>query len=471
MPGLDDTGFSIKNLDEIKTDLEQDFKDALGPAINLQSTSLLGALVGIFSNNLSDVWELSESVYLSRYIDTTSGDSLDRLVALLGITRKQDFKTSGIVYISGRTGTIIPIGTLFSTSPQGGTIFQTTATATIGAESKGILRLTPVPGIRANLINLVPENNLFGLYTLGAIPSFNTSASATSIRNTLTTFFGAGTIASVNKSGSTITITFDKGLFLPRFTADGYNVTYTNASLPVGVAVAVEAQEFGSINISAGQVQTIVSSVAGMERVVNFQDFTPGRLAETDAELRARWKQRVSASITSSANSIKNRIEELDGVLQAEIFEGNGNIECVVNGGDETEIAQVIFDNKPAGVGLIGTTQATVTDERDVPKQVVFSRPDIFPVQVKVITKINNDYPIDGDEIIRQLLVNFQNIQPIGGVLRPSTEFVWALDTAEGLEELEIQISVDGGARFTTGNYALSNRAIPVFTNIFINKT
>ena len=51
--GLTSTGFTGKRLDDIKTEIEDVLKSAFGPAVNLRAESVLGQIVGIFSERES----------------------------------------------------------------------------------------------------------------------------------------------------------------------------------------------------------------------------------------------------------------------------------------------------------------------------------------------------------------------------------------------------------------------------------
>jgi Uncharacterized homolog of phage Mu protein gp47 len=56
------------------------------------------------------IWDLLEDLYYSGYVDFATGDSLDHLVALLGIRRKAATRAEGTVLFSrSAAGSIVTI--------------------------------------------------------------------------------------------------------------------------------------------------------------------------------------------------------------------------------------------------------------------------------------------------------------------------------------------------------------------------
>ena len=477
MPGVTATGFEAKTFNEIKEDYESDFRDIFGPEINLSSTSLLGGLIGIFANNDSQLWELGSAVYLSRWVNTATGQALDNNVNFLGINRKQDFRTSGDIYIFGSAGVTVPEGTVFST--QDGLQFINTSTVTLVSGTPPIMRISKIAGFSAPTITLIPSGNLYGLFQpVGTVPSFNFDQNTDEIKVILEGYFGENTIASVTRS-TDIVITFSSNLFLPALSSDGVNISFDQIGMADGISLPVFAQESGPFNVKAGQLNSIDTPAEGIERVLNFEDFVPGRYAETDEELRLRWLNRVTSPITSTKDSIRNAIESLPGVSDASIFDIDDNsdippltIDIVVNGGDENDIAQAIYNTKPPGVRVVAqlaqqSITGNATDSFGNLKPIIFSRPDIVPAVAKITLQKLSNYPDNGDNAIRQAIANLQERLPIGSVIRPSPDMIWALNGIMGINSLNIEISVNGGD-FSSEPYQLRTSEIINFTSIII---
>lgn len=112
--GLNETGFEIKRLPEIKTDLENSFGTVFG-AIDTSPESVFGQVIGVLSKPLTDLWEQLQSVYFSQYPDTADGVSLDYAARLTGITRRPSTFSTGIIGLEGAAGSFVPATTQVQT--------------------------------------------------------------------------------------------------------------------------------------------------------------------------------------------------------------------------------------------------------------------------------------------------------------------------------------------------------------------
>ena len=491
MPGVTDEGFEIKTFDQIKTEYESDFRDIFGENINLSSTSLLGGLIGIMSNNDSQLWELGSSVYLSRWVNTATGRSLDNNVNFLGLTRKQDFRTSGEVFLFGDVGTSIPEGTILGSG--GNLNFVTLSNVELISGLPPIMRISREAGLTTDTVMLIPSDDLFGIFQPpGTSPSFNFSELTDDIKTDLEGYFGENTIESVHRvtaseamsddtdrSVNDLIITFRTNMFLPGFTSDGVIITFEQIGRSNGIPVSVASQDSGPFDVAAGQVNRIITPIDGLSRVINFLDFIPGRYAETDEELRRRWINRVRSPINSTKDSIKNALESLDGVTDAYVFDVEDNdsipplsLDIVVNGGDEDDIAQVIYNTKPPGIRLSArvaeqSVTANATDNLGNIKPILFSRPDIIVAEARVTIQKLSTFPPNGDSEIRQAIFDFQTRLPIGSVVRPSPDMIWALEGIMGINSLSIEISVEGSP-FSSDPYPLQTHETLSFSSVAI---
>jgi hypothetical protein len=108
------------------------------------------------------------------------------------------------------------------------------------------------------------------------------------------------------------------------------------------------------------------------------------------------------------------------------------SIEMVVQGGDDTEIAQAILASKPAGIQTYGNVSVIVTDSAQNIYTISFSRPQQIPIYV-VITLLTDTFNTPGNpgsglnpkakfspgsiSTIQQDVVNTGNETPIGGTV------------------------------------------------------
>jgi hypothetical protein len=116
------------------------------------------------------------------------------------------------------------------------------------------------------------------------------------------------------------------------------------------------------------------------------------------------------------------------------------SFEIVIDGGDEQEIAQDIWENKPAGIQTTGDIGEPITDSQGFPRTVYFSRPtdvDIYAI-VDLVTDV--DFPMNGDIIARDALVEFGNSLGIGKDIIVIPQLICALGDIPGVIGMTIKI-------------------------------
>jgi len=164
--GVVPNGFVVKTYETILAEKKEKAKELFGSDIDLTDTSPLMKLLQIQALEEQRLWEMAEAFYYSAFVDYATGESLDRVAALIGQTRNAASKATGQVTFSGVNGTVIPAGTVVQTSGDEAIKFETdaavtiaggTATANITAQDPGtdgnvaantITQLeTPIPGV------------------------------------------------------------------------------------------------------------------------------------------------------------------------------------------------------------------------------------------------------------------------------------------------------------------------------------
>ena len=454
MPGLSESGFETKSFGEIKSSLEsrfkEVFKDSSGDNINLESTSLLGGMVGILTKEFYSIWELMADTYQSRYAHTATGKALEGIVELGNLTRQIGSRTSGVLYISGQVNTVIPQRTSFSTKT--GFTVETQETVTLVQGQKPVLEIARQSGNLSATWTLVVTGSFFNLFPNLVDQSVQIAFTDTpsQVKTKLETVFGAGKIESVLIQQGTATITFSDYNFLPELIVLGADSRVVTIGLPDGASVGCEALGTGKFVVAAGEVTEIDTPLTGLERVLNLLDLIPGRDDETDRELRERWYRRALSSETSSVGAIRSKILNLQGVSQCEIAQKQGAIDSIVNGGDPSEIANVIFKNKAGGIITEGNQLEFVEDDRGVPNPIYFSRPDIRSILIRVTYSADETFESTGQEQMTELLVEYAQNLPVGSVIRPTPDMVWALNGIIGLSFLSIEIGESQSLLSTT---------------------
>ncbi|WP_379142385.1 baseplate J/gp47 family protein [Paenibacillus sp. sgz500992] len=244
--------------------------------------------------------------------------------------------------------------------------------------------------------------------------------------------------------------------------------TMADITLTGGVAkVAIEALEAGaSGNVAAGAITVVVNPVPEITNITNAALVTGGREKETDAEFRNRFDLSVAGGGAASVDAIRGALLRMPAVRAATVIENTGmtpdaagrppkSFEAYVLGGEEQEVANVIFATKSGGVEPYGKITKQVEDLGGLQHTVKFSRAAEVNIKVSVNVTKNAQYPVDGDDQIRGAILRY-----IGGVDSSGsyynglsmgnpvvfTRLISAVYAVEGVEDVTLTVGKASGS-------------------------
>lgn len=137
--GLTDKGFVRRTYDDILHDKIQRAKELFGENIDTSDQTPLGKFIRINAYDQAQAEEEIEQVYYARFPNTASGQSLDRLLPFVGITRNPATAAVYSVKITGESGHVIPAGFLVSTDA--GIIYWAVQDYTIGDDGTCVIEV------------------------------------------------------------------------------------------------------------------------------------------------------------------------------------------------------------------------------------------------------------------------------------------------------------------------------------------
>jgi len=196
--------------------------------------------------------------------------------------------------------------------------------------------------------------------------------------------------------------------------------------------VIVRCLTFGDIRAAAGSINKILDSVVGLNSVSNALDAIPGREAETDAELRNRLYKSVRGTGRGTYDTLTDSLIEIDDVTYARIIDNPTDtadaygtpphgFTAVTEGGEEEEIAEKIWQNKPAGIATGGSTSVIVKDSAGYDHTINFEKATLVDIYLEVditvlagtvntdemktniVTYANENFNVGDDIIISEL--------------------------------------------------------------------
>lgn len=383
--GVLSTGFSKKSRQDIIDEVVASLQADISPNLNTEATSILGQLIGVLADQISQDWDILEEVYLSQYPDSASAASLDGVGAITGATRLPATVSTVILSATGDDATSLPLGRQ-ARVPNGGT-FETTAGATIS------LAAAWATGTAYSVGDIVRNDSPENIYVC-AIAGTSAGAGGPT---------GEGTAIVDN------TVTW-------RFVGDGEGYA----------TVAAEATETGATVGLAYQVTEIVTAVSGWAGVSNLADAAAGTAIETDAAFRVRRENLLTVSGKGTVDTIRAKLLLVSGIVEALVFEnptdvtdGNGvpphAIECVVLGGSDADVAEAIFLDKPAGIATYGSDIVeVVVDSQGTSHTVNASRADPVEMFLDITVVADGNYPADGDTQVAAALKALGDTLTIG---------------------------------------------------------
>jgi uncharacterized phage protein gp47/JayE len=187
----------------------------------------------------------------------------------------------------------------------------------------------------------------------------------------------------------------------------------------IGQLVAVEV---GVINQDANTITEIVTPVLGWDSVTNPLDASPGRLVETDEELRLRFRNTKLERSSNILDSLYSALLNVDGVEELAIYENDTDITDsngvlahsflpIVLGGSSQIIAETIWQNKPMGIASQGNTIVPITDSQGFLHNIGFERPTPVTIYISMVLSLNPEAPIqfpsDGADQIRAAIQTY----------------------------------------------------------------
>lgn len=243
------------------------------------------------------------------------------------------------------------------------------------------------------------------------------------------------------------------------------------------ITVTATSDAPGAINALPNTITGLNTPTQGWQTVNNPAAATIGRAYETDAGLRNR--QAVSTSIPAQTvfDATISAVSNVTGVTALSPYENdtdsddeNGlpphSISIVVEGGDDTVIAQTILDYKTPGTNTYGTTSVPLTDPKGIPITINFFRPTLQPIAVQVTLTPLAGWVSSNENIIAAAIAAYISNVLIGGTIVVTQLIVVAYvptSSAVGTFNLEsIELAQNASGTITFGSNPSNSDTVTV---------
>ena len=461
---LTSEGLVTRRFEEILADLVAAEQINIDPNIDARDDELLGQINNIIALIISDLEQVTQAVMDNLNIDQAEGVWLDKLAAEKGLQRQAASKsTSTLQHLIGTDGTIVPADTILKSVISDDEYIVTEAT-TISLLACQASDFT---------VNTVLDTTSYTVTVNSVLYDYTSDGTATAqeIVDGLKALIDVDGTAtwSATVVGTTLTITTDDINNLAIATT-----TYLSSS-NVTVFTTIEAVESGEKVDPAGTITIIVSTVPGFAATTNTQDVVSGRELETDEEFRVRTIEASQVNSVATLPAITSRLRNIQGVDSATVIEnetdsidGGGrpghSYESIIVGGDDDDIAQDLWESKPAGIALFGTTTVLINDSEGQQRSIKFTRPAVINLAFRVTYSAydEEELPSDPEAAIQEAVVETTEALEIGEDVIPSRYFGPIYSGVSGIDSLvvEVQQITDPGDTPNPGSWQTTKLAI-----------
>ncbi|MCF8012238.1 MAG: baseplate J/gp47 family protein [Clostridiales bacterium] len=240
-------------------------------------------------------------------------------------------------------------------------------------------------------------------------------------------------------------------------TEDGkeYRTTESKTITSGSVDINCECLIAGSIgNTSSSTITEIEEPLNGLDSITNNSEFDNGVNRESDESLRLRYLQSLAKGGGSTSNAIRAAILSIENVRDALVFENetdtvkNGidphNFVPYVLGGVSEDIQNEIFSVKSLGIKCQGTDEKTFTTDSGSSVTIGIERPTEIDTWYNVDVTPGDEYPIDGDTQVKDLVLEYVSSLGIGKNVIIFSLLNYIANNVNGLLNLSIETSEDG---------------------------
>jgi len=247
--------------------------------------------------------------------------------------------------------------------------------------------------------------------------------------------------------------------------------------------VSAQATVFGAQTAGIGTITKIGSPIFGWQTVTNLTAAVPGRLEETDEQLRIRREKSTSTPAQSLVESLYGDLSNDPNVVQAVVLENNTDItdvngtlphgiHVIVQGGIDADIAQSIWLRKSLGCGLQGAVSVSVNDSLGFPHTIKFDRPTLKPVFLIINVVQKFGWPTTGADDIKAAIVAWSLLHQSIGVEVIQSRLYEPVNSVPGHSVTTLLLGFSASPTLEN-NLAIAYNELATFdiTNIIVNVT
>ena len=437
--GVTDQGFVLKRMDTILEEIHADLTAGFGFDTRMNQQSFLNVLVTTFGGQIADLWEVLQDHYYAKYPATADGVNLDNSIQYGGIRRAKARRTVYPLHCTGDDGT----------SVRAGTIVASNTMPKINLTNMEEFQITRSNFNRVKIRVAAVASGIYTVSINGTQYSYSYSdGGSLNILN--------GLAAKIVDARYTVSVNEDSlVLLISDNTVSRSNILILSENLTTASVTTIadfSTEQYGKIVLPDGTITEIVTSIRGLNTVENHMAATYGRLEETDVELRQSYLSKSAIRSTRMIDSITSHLlNNVAGVESATGYENETNetdrerrpphsIEIVVDGGNETDIAQIILDKKAGGIQTYGAVEVSVQGTYGELIPIRFNRPEYVYTWLRVILTGNSSMvPANYANLTIQSIMEFSKGMVAGDSLLIQQLMEGIYDSVSGITYIQIE--------------------------------
>lgn len=404
--GVTEKGFVLKRMDTIMNEVHADLTKGFGVDTRLSDDSFLNVLITTFCGQIADLWETAQDEYYSKYPSTATGINLDNAVQFGGIRRKKDSQSMYPLHCTGDDGTVVRSNTVVATDTKPEVKLYSATEFRITRESCNSINVRVAVAQAGATYTITINGDTFSYQS--------ETGEEGEILNRLLDALSYASDYEVKITGGVLSIKD-----LNKYRVNAVMLTENLTTSSVTVIANFYTEEYGKITLPEGIVSKIVNNISGFSSVKNILDPIYGRLEETDIELRQSYIARSALRSNTMIGSIVSELlSNVPGVETASGYENSSDIvdsrglpphsiELIVEGGNDTAIADAILRKKAGGIQTHGSVSINVATSYGDEVPVHFNRPEYLYTWVKVVLHGDTSkIPMSYASLVRDSVVN-----------------------------------------------------------------
>ncbi len=223
--------------------------------------------------------------------------------------------------------------------------------------------------------------------------------------------------------------------------------------------------EKGVIPCPVGSLTKIIDGTFGWETINNTSSAILGQEQESDASFKQKFYDSGLFNGMSLTQDYENALMNVANVQSCYVRDNGKNVSEVydtvtinphsvyacVDGGNDEDVAQALFNRKSGGSGWSGNTTVTITDETwGDTYEVTFDRPAEIQIYTNITVDVGTSTTPTPELSVQEAVNNYINGLKVGGDVLPFEVATAVTNNVSGVKVTNVQVGTSSGSLATS---------------------